>query len=113
MPAAAEDTAKPGGAPAARRAAVHRAATWLHLAAAPTFLLMALATLLDASPMAAMCSGGGDGWLLGGMAPMYLLMSAFHLGPWLEMASGGRGKAPALRGARFRRIVGFLRRHPS
>jgi hypothetical protein len=94
MPAAAENTGKPGGVPAARSAAAkwavaRQAATWLHLAAAPTFLLMALATLLDASPMAAMC--GGDGWFLGGMAPMYLLMSAFHLGPWLEAVSGRRG----------------------
>jgi hypothetical protein len=93
MPAAAENTTKPGGIPAARggakRSAARHATRCLHLAAAPAFLLMTLATLLDASPMAAMC--GGNGWLLGGMAPMYLLMTAFHLGPWLEAVSDRRG----------------------
>jgi hypothetical protein len=88
MTAATEDSGKPGGVSAARSAAARRAAAWLHLAAAPTFAAMALATALDASPMATMC--GGDGWSLGGMAPMYLLMSAFHLGPWLETASRRR-----------------------
>lgn len=87
MPAAADHTAKPGGTSAARASAC------LHLAAAPSFALMALATMLDASPMATMCSGGGGSpgeWSLGGMTPMYLLMAAFHLGPWLEMVSGRR-----------------------
>jgi hypothetical protein len=87
MPAAAEHTAKPDGG-GVHRTAARCAATCLHLAAAPCFALMAMATLLDAGPMASMC--GGNDWLLGGMAPMYLLMSAFHLGPWLEAASGRR-----------------------
>jgi hypothetical protein len=26
---------------------------------------------------------------LAGMVPMYLLMSAFHLAPWLRLVSGG------------------------
>jgi hypothetical protein len=90
MPAAAEDTAKPGGVPAARGAVASRVAAWLHLAAAPTFLLMALATMLDASPVAAMCAGPMSGWSPGGMAPMYFLMSAVHLPPWLERAFPGR-----------------------
>jgi hypothetical protein len=30
-----------------------------------------------------MCSGGGSP--LSGMATMYALMSAFHLGPWLRL----------------------------
>lgn len=67
------------------------AADWLSLAAAPTFALMALLT--GAS------SGGEPDWLcaaaqhaspLSGMLPMYLLMSAFHLGPWLKLISGRR-----------------------
>jgi hypothetical protein len=94
MPAAPENTAKPGGIPAARSAAA-RAGACLHLAAAPSFALMALATMLDTSPMAMMCAGGGGSpgeWSLGGMAPMYLSMAAFHLGPWLEMVSGRRGR---------------------
>jgi len=27
------------------------------------------------------------------MVPMYLLMSAFHLPPWLKLISGRRGRA--------------------
>jgi hypothetical protein len=33
-----------------------------------------------------MCSGGGSP--LSGMATMYALMSAFHLGPWLRLLPG-------------------------
>jgi hypothetical protein len=82
------ETTRAGGIFAARALA-----GWLCLAATPTFALMALATmLLDAGPMATMCAGDMGGWSLGGMAPMYLLMAAFHLGPWLEMASSRRGE---------------------
>ncbi len=31
--------------------------------------------------------------LLGGMAPMYLLMSAFHAAPWLRLMSCRRSRA--------------------
>ena len=30
---------------------------------------------------------------LGGMAPMYLLMSAFHLAPWLKLIARGSTSA--------------------
>lgn len=71
-----------------RRTAVLGVAGWLGLAAAPTFALMAL---LNALP-------GGDAGMvgmalppaspLGGMVTMYLLMAAFHAGPWLKLISG-------------------------
>lgn len=50
-------------------------------AAAPVFAAMAVLTAAHAAPPL-LC--GGDGWVLGGMAPMYALMSAFHTGPWLR-----------------------------
>jgi hypothetical protein len=87
MTPARPDTKRPGGIFAARSLA-----GWICLAAAPVFALMALATALGGGPMAAMCGSGMGGWPLGGMTPMYLLMAAFHLPPWLEMVSGGRGE---------------------
>jgi hypothetical protein len=61
----------------------------LSLAAAPTFAIMALLTVLQGGGMPEMlCSAGRDGSPLTGMAAMYLLMSAFHLAPWLRILSG-------------------------
>lgn len=69
------------------------AADWLHLAAAPTFAMMALLTgILGGGPADALCSIAGHS-LLGGMMPMYLLMSAFHLAPWLKLIAGRRNGA--------------------
>lgn len=62
-------------------------ASWLHLAAAPTFAIMALlAVVLDRGGPSAVCMAGGS-LQPGGMLPMYLLMAAFHLGPWLKLVS--------------------------
>jgi hypothetical protein len=36
------------------------------------------------------CSMMPDASPLGGMVPMYLLMSAFHAGPWLKLISRRR-----------------------
>jgi hypothetical protein len=67
-------------------AAAHHLARWLGLAATPTFAIMALLTVvLGGGPSDALCSGGS---LLGGMVPMYLLMSAFHSAAWLRLMSG-------------------------
>jgi hypothetical protein len=78
------------------RAAALRAADWLCLAAAPTFAIMALLTGVPASgPPEMLCSAASP---LSGMAPMYLLMSAFHLGPWLKLISRrrkGRASTPS------------------
>jgi hypothetical protein len=65
-------------------------AKWLSLAAAPTFALMALLTgVLGAGPMEMLCSAG-HGSPLAGMVPMYLLMTAFHSGPWLRLVANRR-----------------------
>ncbi len=60
-------------------------ADWLCLAAAPTFAVMALVSCLQGGDAAMLCMGGSP---LTGMAAMYLLMSAFHLAPWLRVISG-------------------------
>jgi hypothetical protein len=63
----------------------------LSLVAAPTFAIMALLTIVfDGGQMPMMCSAGQDGFALGGMVPMYLLMSAFHSAPWLKLISSRR-----------------------
>ena len=69
------------------------AADWLYLAAAPTFAVMALLTAVrSGGPVEALCSVTGAS-PFSGMAPMYLLMSAFHLAPWLKLIAGVRGEA--------------------
>ena len=61
---------------------------FLHLAAAPTFAVMALLTgVLGSGSPDALCSVAGAS-PLSGMVPMYLLMSAFHSAPWLKLLSG-------------------------
>jgi hypothetical protein len=74
------------------RAAAVRPANWLGLAAAPTFAIMALLTAAGGQPQL-LCSAAHLQSPLGGMVPMYLLMSAFHSGPWLKLISGRRSGA--------------------
>jgi hypothetical protein len=71
-------------------------ADFLCLAAAPAFAIMALLTgVLGGGPQDMLCSASPDASPLGGMVPMYVLMSAFHSAPWLRLISsrrsGGRG----------------------
>ena len=76
-----------------------QAAEWLGLAAAPTFAAMAAATALGGGGAADMlCLPAEAPPLIGplagpltGMTTMYLLMSAFHVSPWLRLF-GGRGR---------------------
>jgi len=70
-------------------------ADWLCLAAAPTFAIMALYTgIAGSAPLTEFCSVAHEAPPLGGMVPMYLLMSAFHSAPWLKWAAN-RGQAIA------------------
>jgi hypothetical protein len=60
----------------------------LSLAAAPTFAIMALLTgVLDVGSPNPLCSATQYASPLSGMTVMYLLMTAFHLPPWLKLVS--------------------------
>ena len=76
-----------GGAIPGENETVLGIADWLCLAAAPTFALMALLTCIQGGDAAMLCMGANASPLTG-MAAMYLLMSAFHLAPWLRVISG-------------------------
>ncbi|MEB3042482.1 hypothetical protein [Rhizobium mulingense] len=82
--------AAPGGGAAFNPAewlSVSAAADWLSLAAAPTFAIMALLTAATGSTDT-ICMSAPDTFPIGGMVPMYLLMSGFHLAPWLRLVAG-------------------------
>ena len=67
--------------------AARHLARWLALAATPTFAIMAVLTaMIGGAPADALCAAG-HGSVLGGMVPMYLLMSAFHSAAWLRLIS--------------------------
>jgi hypothetical protein len=75
-----------------RPAAIRAAADGLCLAAAPTFATMALLTgALGSGPQDMLCAAANaTASPLGGMVPMYVLMSAFHSAPWLRLVAGRR-----------------------
>ena len=74
---------------ARRTTAAWGAADWLALAAAPTFVVMALLTGVPGGGTMAMPCSATPASPLSGMATMYLLMSAFHLAPWLKLIRAG------------------------
>ena len=77
-----------------RTAAALGAVAWLGLAASPTFAIMALLTgVLGGGKMAMICAAAQEPLSLGGMVPMYLLMSAFHSAPWLKLIANRRTSA--------------------
>ncbi|WP_214477251.1 hypothetical protein [Mesorhizobium sp. dw_380] len=78
-----------GAVPESTEATTSGVADWLCLAAAPTFAVMALLSCLQSGDAAMLCMGGSP---LTGMAAMYLLMSAFHLAPWLRVISGRQAR---------------------
>jgi hypothetical protein len=63
-------------------------AFWLGFAAAPTFALMAFWTCFFSCQPDMLCMATQDSSPMSGMTVMYLLMSAFHLSPWLKLISG-------------------------
>jgi hypothetical protein len=64
---------------------------WMSLAAAPTFAIMALlAAVADGGAPVMLCGSGHGVLALTGMVPMYVLMSAFHVAPWLRLIRGRR-----------------------
>jgi hypothetical protein len=70
-----------------------RGADLLRFAAAPLFAVMAVLTGISShDPMDILCAAAhGNSWDLAwltGMAPMYALMSAVHLPPWLRLIPG-------------------------
>jgi hypothetical protein len=64
----------------------------LHLAAAPTFAIMALLTAVDGGANDALCSAMHEASPLTGMVAMYVLMSLFHSQPWLKLISSWRNR---------------------
>ena len=67
------------------------AATWLALAASPTFALMGWIAATGA-PAMPLCAAAPGMLPTGGMAAMYLLMGLFHLSPWLKLAANARAR---------------------
>jgi hypothetical protein len=69
-------------------------AEWLSFAATPTFALMAILTAIpDGGAHQMSCAGAIHAAALGGMVPMYALMSAFHCMPWLKLVARARRAA--------------------
>ena len=61
------------------------AASWIGLAGTPTFAIMAWVAATEA-PRIAVCSSASGMPPINGMVWMYLLMSVFHVTPWLKLA---------------------------
>jgi hypothetical protein len=71
-----------------RKRTIAGAKRLLSLAATPSFAIMALLTAVQGGGMPDMiCSAAPAGLPLTGMVPMYALMSAFHLAPWITLIS--------------------------
>jgi len=71
------------------------ASGWLSLAAAPTCAIMALLASIPGGGRADMICSAAHASPVGGMVPMYLLMTAFHATPWLKLVSGLRQRVGA------------------
>ena len=76
--------------------AAPRLASWLGLAGAPTFALMALWSAFFSSQPDMLCTATQDSAPMRGMTVMYLLMSAFHSSYWLKLIASRRNGARRL-----------------
>ena len=57
-------------------------------AAAPTFAMMALLTgVMDSGRTDVLCAAMRAASPMAGMTSMYVLMSVFHLGPWMKLVT--------------------------
>ena len=81
--------------------AARHLARWLALAATPTFAIMAVLTATIGGGPADLLCAAGQGSLLGGMVPMYLLMSAFHSAAWLRLIAERRGRSADVNASSF------------
>jgi hypothetical protein len=75
-----------------RRSFTQVSADWLCLAAAPAFAIMALLTALGGGEPDVLCAAMLHVSPLSGMTLMYLLMSVFHVAPWLKLIFGQSGR---------------------
>jgi hypothetical protein len=82
-----------GGQETRRHTPAPGPADWLALAASPTFAAMALLALVPGGDPARLLCSAAHASPLGGMATMYLLMSAFHMAPWLRLIRARRRPA--------------------
>jgi hypothetical protein len=81
----ADEAGRPGIGRSNHAAAV---VGWLGLAAAPTFAAMAILAAVSGGDAEVMCGAVHGSSPLGGMVPMYALMSAFHAAPWVKLIAG-------------------------
>ncbi|MFH5773144.1 hypothetical protein ACHFJ0_02770 [Paracoccus sp. NGMCC 1.201697] len=63
-------------------------AGWLSLTASPIFAIMAAMTAQDGGSLCLSAPGASP---MSGMTGMYLLMSIFHLPPWLRLIARSAG----------------------
>jgi hypothetical protein len=75
-----------------RGSALLVASNCVRLADAPTFAIMALLTAVVGTPKDLLCATAHDSSPLTGMVAMYVLMSIFHLLPWLRLIASRRNR---------------------
>jgi hypothetical protein len=68
--------------------------SWPGFAAAPAFAVMAVLTMFSGDA-GSLCAPAHAGAALTGMGPMYLLMAACHLGPWLRLLNVSLSSPPS------------------